>query len=71
MVRILERIGQQVRALGVPDDTQWAMVSALLELHPWRQRAERGEHAYRSGALPRQIQLSGGGVDRLVSARSG
>jgi AcrR family transcriptional regulator len=30
MVRILERIGQQVRALGVPDDTQWAVVSALL-----------------------------------------
>lgn len=30
MVRILEGIGQQVRALGVPDDTQWAAVSALL-----------------------------------------
>ncbi len=29
-VRILERIGQQVRALGVPDDAQWAAVSALL-----------------------------------------
>jgi AcrR family transcriptional regulator len=29
-VRILERVGQQVRALGVPDDTQWAAVSALL-----------------------------------------
>jgi AcrR family transcriptional regulator len=30
MVRILERIGQQVRALGVPGDKQWAVVSALL-----------------------------------------
>src|SRR5580698_3668832 len=30
MVRILERIGQQVRALGVPDEEQWATVSALL-----------------------------------------
>lgn len=30
MVRILERLGQQVRALGVPDDEQWATVSALL-----------------------------------------
>ncbi|WP_158939277.1 TetR/AcrR family transcriptional regulator [Burkholderia sp. S171] len=30
MVRILERIGQQVCALGVPDGTQWAAVSALL-----------------------------------------
>ena len=30
MVRILERIGQQVRALGVPDDEQWATMGALL-----------------------------------------
>jgi AcrR family transcriptional regulator len=30
MMRILERVGQQVRALGVPHDTQWAVVSALL-----------------------------------------
>jgi AcrR family transcriptional regulator len=30
MVRILEGIGRQVRALGVPDETQWAVVSALL-----------------------------------------
>ena len=30
MVRILERIGQQIRALDVPDDAQWATVSALL-----------------------------------------
>jgi hypothetical protein len=29
-VRVLERIGQQVRALGVPDRSQWAVVSALL-----------------------------------------
>ena len=30
MVRILEHIGQQVRALGVPDEEQWATVGALL-----------------------------------------
>jgi AcrR family transcriptional regulator len=30
MVRILERIGQQVRGLGVPDQHQWATVGALL-----------------------------------------
>ena len=30
MVRILERLGQQVRALGVEDETQWAVVGALL-----------------------------------------
>ncbi|WP_428029677.1 TetR/AcrR family transcriptional regulator [Ancylobacter sp.] len=30
MVRILEPLGQQVRALGVPDDEQWAAVGTLL-----------------------------------------
>lgn len=30
IVRILERIGQEVRALGVREDEQWATVSALL-----------------------------------------
>lgn len=30
MVRILERIGQQVRALGVPDREQWSAVGTLL-----------------------------------------
>ena len=30
IVRILERLGQQVRALGVPGEQQWATVSALL-----------------------------------------
>lgn len=30
MVRILERIGQQVVALGVPQEARWAAVSALL-----------------------------------------
>ena len=30
MVRILEPLGQQVRALGVPEHRQWAVVSALL-----------------------------------------
>ncbi|WP_394779062.1 TetR/AcrR family transcriptional regulator [Undibacterium sp.] len=30
MVRILERVGQQIRALGVPDDAQWIAASSLL-----------------------------------------
>jgi AcrR family transcriptional regulator len=30
MVRILERLGRQVRALGVPNNEQWSAVSALL-----------------------------------------
>src|SRR6204780_5021039 len=30
MLRIFERIGQQIRALGVPAKKQWATVSALL-----------------------------------------
>ena len=30
IVRLVERIGQQVRALGVPDEEQWATVGALL-----------------------------------------
>ncbi|GGP26862.1 TetR/AcrR family transcriptional regulator [Silvimonas amylolytica] len=29
-VRMLEHIGQQVRALGVPDDTQWVVACTLL-----------------------------------------
>jgi AcrR family transcriptional regulator len=30
MVRIVERLGQQIRALGVPDKEHWVTVSALL-----------------------------------------
>ncbi len=30
VVRILERIGQQIRVLGVPDEQQWAAVGALM-----------------------------------------
>jgi len=30
MVRIVERIGQQIRALGVPEEKHWITVSALL-----------------------------------------
>jgi len=30
MVRILERLGRQIHALGVKDDKQWAVVGALL-----------------------------------------
>lgn len=30
MVRIFERIGQQIRALDVPDDAQWGAANALL-----------------------------------------
>ena len=51
MVRILERMGQQVRALGVPDDTQWAAVSALLSyiLGVGGQNAANGQFARARG----------------------
>ena len=51
MVRILEPLGQQVRALGVRDDTQWAVVSALLSyiLGVGRQNAANGQLARTRG----------------------
>jgi AcrR family transcriptional regulator len=51
MVRILERMGQQVRALGVADDTQWAAVSALLSyiLGVGGQNAANGQFARTRG----------------------
>ena len=51
MVRVLERIGQQVRALGVPDRSQWAVVSALLNyiLGVGGQNAANGQLARTQG----------------------
>jgi AcrR family transcriptional regulator len=51
MVRILERIGQQVRALGVPDEEQWATVGALLNyiLGVGGQNAANGQLARTQG----------------------
>ncbi|GGA10288.1 TetR/AcrR family transcriptional regulator [Dyella caseinilytica] len=51
MVRILEGIGQQVRALGVPDEEQWATVSALLNyiLGVGGQNAANGQLAQTQG----------------------
>ncbi len=51
LVRILERIGQQVRALGVPDQEQWATVGALLNfiLGVGGQNAANGELARTHG----------------------
>ncbi len=51
IVRILERIGQQVRALGVPDKEQWATVSALLSyiLGVGGQDAANGQLARKKG----------------------
>jgi AcrR family transcriptional regulator len=51
IVRILERIGQQVRALGVPDDEQWAAVGALMAyiLDVSRQNAANGQLARTQG----------------------
>ena len=47
IVRILERIGQQIRALGVPDEQQWAAVGALMAyiLGVSRQNAANGQLA--------------------------
>jgi len=51
MLRILEGIGQQVRALGVPDQEQWATVSALLNyiLGVGGQNAANGQFAQAHG----------------------
>jgi len=51
-VRILERLGQQVRALGVPEDAQWATVSALLNyiLGVGGQNAANAQFAHTLGA---------------------
>ena len=51
MVRILERIGQQVRALGVPNEVQWATVGALLNyiLGVGGQNAANGQLARTKG----------------------
>lgn len=51
MVRILERIGRQVRALGVPEEAQWATVSVLLNyiLGVGGQNAANGQFARTHG----------------------
>jgi AcrR family transcriptional regulator len=51
LVRILERIGQQVCALGVPDGERWATVSALLSyiLGVAGQNAANGQFARAHG----------------------
>ena len=51
MVRILERIGQQVRALGVPAEERWATVGALLNyiLGVGGQNAANGQFARTRG----------------------
>jgi AcrR family transcriptional regulator len=51
MVRILERIGQQIRALGVPEEQQWATVGTLVAyiLGVSRQNAANGQLARTQG----------------------
>src|SRR5271154_5241479 len=51
IVRILERIGQQIRALGVPDEQQWASVGTLMAyiLGVSRQNAANGQLARTKG----------------------
>lgn len=51
IVRILERVGQQIRALGVPDEQQWASVGALMAyiLGVSRQNAANGQLARTRG----------------------
>jgi AcrR family transcriptional regulator len=60
MVRILEPLGQQVRALGVPNKEQWATVSALLHyiLGVGGQNAANGQLA-RTQGLDRDDFLEG------------
>ncbi len=51
VVRILERIGRQIRALGVPDEQQWAAVGTLMAyiLGVSRQNAANGQLARTRG----------------------
>ena len=51
VVRILERVGQQIRALGVPHDEEWAAVGALMAyiLDVSRQNAMNGQRARTQG----------------------
>jgi AcrR family transcriptional regulator len=58
LVRILERIGQQIRILGVPEEAQWTTVSALLSyiLGVGGQNAANGQTA-RSRGLDRATFL--------------
>ena len=60
IVRMLERIGQQVHALGVPDEEQWAAVSALLSyiLGVGGQNAVNGQLA-RARGIDRSAFLEG------------
>jgi AcrR family transcriptional regulator len=52
-VRLIERLGQQVRALGVADDAQWATVSALLHyiVGVGGQNAANARHAQAHGLV--------------------
>ena len=51
LVHILERVGQQIRALAVPDEKQWAAVSTLMAyiLDVSRQNAVNGQFARTRG----------------------
>jgi AcrR family transcriptional regulator len=52
-VRLIERIGQQVRSLGVAEDAQWATVSALLHyiVGVGGQNAANARHAQAHGLV--------------------
>jgi AcrR family transcriptional regulator len=53
IVRIFEPLGQQIRALGVPDKQEWASVGALMAyiLGVSRQNAANGEFARTRGLI--------------------
>ena len=52
-VRLIERLGQQVRSLGVAEDAQWATVSALLHyiVGVGGQNAANARHAQANGLV--------------------
>ncbi len=66
VIRILERLGQQLRALGVPQEHQWTTVSRVAELHPRRRRTECGQQAVRTGRRSRPSRISRLGRKRVV-----
>ena len=63
-VRILERLGQQLRALGVAEAAQWATVSALLHYIAGvgGQNAANARHAQAQGLVRSDFLASVGGL---------
>jgi AcrR family transcriptional regulator len=70
-IRLIERIGQQVRSLGVAEDAQWATVSALLHyiVGVGGQNAANARHAQAHGLVRDDFLASVAGTWEQLPAR--